>query len=73
MMKESGVRFYEDGNLICTVGFANGKRVCMNCPFAYAERELDRIRCRITSEILHFPNTERGQKCPIVFQEDLYE
>lgn len=65
-----GVQFYEYGTLSYPVAFADGKRICMNCPFAYSEHGLERARCRITGEILQYPHTERGRECPIYFAEE---
>lgn len=72
-MNKNGVQFYKIGTLVHSVPFANGEINCFNCPFAYAERGLERIRCRITGEILLFSRTETGSDCPIVFEEEAHE
>ena len=70
MPKFNSVLHYTKGVAAVEIGFPNNDTVCQWCRFCYSEYGLDRARCRLTDEVLRFPFSERGSKCPIVFQED---
>lgn len=67
MAKKDKVLHYTKGLAVVEVGFPNDDTVCQWCKFCYSEYGLDRARCRLTDEVLRFPFSERGTKCPIVF------
>jgi len=52
------------------VSFPNEDAICRWCPYCYSEYGLDRARCRITDEVLRFPYSERGIKCPLILEEE---
>lgn len=69
-MRDGGVAYYTPAQLRYSFGFPEDKTVCQWCPFCYASGELKRYVCRITGELLPFPFTSRGMRCPVVFDEE---
>ena len=67
MNKINKVLHYTCGKAVLDVAFPNSDTVCQWCKYCYSEYGLDRARCRLTDEVLRFPFTERGTKCPIIF------
>lgn len=67
MNKINKVLHYTCGKAVLDVSFPNSDTVCQWCQYCYSEYGLDRARCRLTDEVLRFPFTERGTKCPIIF------
>lgn len=70
MPKVDKVLHYTMGTATLSIGFPNDDTTCQWCPYCYSEYGLDRARCRLTDEVLRFPFTERGVKCPVTFEED---
>ena len=67
MNKINRVLHYTHGKAVLDIAFPNGDAICQWCKYCYSEYGLDRARCRLTDEVLRFPFTERGTKCPIIF------
>lgn len=70
MLKDfpNGVKRFSKGRAIVDIFFPDEKEICQYCRFCYAEKELERFRCRITPthQIIPNPFVERAAFCPIV-------
>lgn len=66
-----GVRNYTDGKAAVTIHFPEDDAVCRWCHlFLRYEEAYRRYSCRLTSEWILDPINERGQKCPLHFNEN---
>lgn len=66
---DKGVGWYTKGIASVPVNFPEDEVCCKWCPFCWTESGLNRYRCRLTNEILYFPNYGLGDKCPVVLNE----
>lgn len=51
-------------------GLPEGCFTCEGCRYCYADRYLNRAKCRITGEIIISPHACRGQACPLTITEE---
>lgn len=69
--KSTGVRWYTSGYATVPVHFPEGRTVCQYCPYITRQYGL-RHACRLTDEILLYPESERGERCPVIFPEEAH-
>lgn len=67
--KENGVRFYTRGTACIPVHFPEDQTVCAQCPFVTRKYGL-RWECLLTLEQLLYPSDSRGNRCPVMFEEN---
>lgn len=53
-----GVEYYTVMTREITVNFPNGRVKCRYCPFCYAEKELNRYRCRLHNRLVFTPDED---------------
>lgn len=63
------VSFYKERMAVVTINFPNGVETCQMCRCCRWEYGVDRSACTLTGELLLFPKTERGLRCPIIEEE----
>lgn len=68
LLSYKGVKFYKTGIAHVPVHFPNGEVTCFNCKYMYRD-SAGRDKCELTGELIPFSHTERGQQCPITFEE----
>lgn len=69
MANKSGVSWYTTGYAIVPVPFPEGRTVCAHCPYI-TRRYGIRFECQLTGEQLLYPDSVRGNQCPVVFPEE---
>lgn len=68
MKSTHGVSYYTFGVARFPVPFPEGRTICAYCPHLTRVYGM-RHQCRITDEILLYPETQRGERCPVEFDE----
>lgn len=64
----NGVSWYTTGTATIPVHFPEDRTVCAFCPYltrVYGVRH----QCKLTDEMLLYPESSRGHDCPVKFDE----
>lgn len=69
-MRDGGVRYYTPAQIQYAFGFPEDDLTCFGCRFCYHDG-VGRDRCSITGDIVLHVHTERGYRCPVVFDEEV--
>jgi hypothetical protein len=67
--KSSGVSYYTTGQATIAVPFPEDQTVCAQCPYVTRRYGL-RYECLLTMEHLLYPDTCRGNTCPVTFEKE---
>lgn len=63
-------KFYINGSCTVTNPFPDGNFCCKNCfLIIYLNDGLSRYKCRLTEEIIDWPETGVGFKCPMILED----
>jgi hypothetical protein len=69
-MISSGVTWYAKGTIVHPVFFPHGEANCRHCDYLIEKKERKTFHCVFTGEFIEYHNLDnRGQACPIVFEE----
>jgi len=62
--------YYTKGMAHFPISFPEKKTQCRFCPLLSAQSDIKRYTCRATGEYILNPASERGDKCPIYFENE---